>query len=151
MRGKNTGSQKIFVYQAPMNYVALFYLLLLVWSGLSFFLLGGKGWLNWIQPFMVAFVFVMTWYFSLAISYKVEINEIGEVELISLRRRVTIPSKKIEMIEGPHLPFGFIRFRLEREKAYLFAIPRNKELQQILKIIQKTNPEIKFKNLTLLF
>jgi hypothetical protein len=53
------------------------------------------------------------------------------------------------MVEGPHLPLGFIRFRLEREKAYLFGVPKNRDLQQILEIIRKTNPEIRFKNLHL--
>jgi len=52
-------------------------------------------------------------------------------------------------VEGPYLPIGFIRFRLEREKAYLFGVPRNRDLQEVLSVIRKTNPDIKFKNLTL--
>jgi hypothetical protein len=111
--------------------------------------MGAKGWINWFQLFMVAFIFVMTWYFSLGISYKVEIKEDGKLELFSIRRLISIHSTKIAMVEGPHLPIGFIRFRLEREKAYLFGIPRNRDLQQILSVIRKTNPDIKFKNLTL--
>jgi hypothetical protein len=55
----------------------------------------------------------------------------------------------MELIEGPHLPIGFIRFRLEREKAYLFCVAKDKELQKILFAIRKANPDIKFKNLTL--
>jgi len=112
-------------------------------------LIGGKGWVNWFQFFMVAFVFVMTWYFSMGISYKAEINDEGELELISFRRKINIHSKKIDIVEGPHLPLGFIRFRLEREKAYLFGVPKDQNLQQILSILYKTNPDIKFKNLRL--
>ncbi|NWF92458.1 MAG: hypothetical protein HXY46_06045 [Syntrophaceae bacterium] len=111
--------------------------------------MGTKGWVDWLQLFMVAFVFVMTWFFSLGISYRVEINEDGKLELFSFRRLISIHSTKIATVEGPHLPLGFIRFRLEREKAYLFGIPRNRDLQQILEIIRKTNPGIKFKNLPL--
>jgi hypothetical protein len=98
---------------------------------------------------MVAFIFVMTWYFSLGISYKVEINEDGKLELTSFRRLISTDSAKIAMVEGPYLPLGFIRFRLEREKAYLFAIPKNRDLQEVLSVIRKTNPDIRFKNISL--
>jgi hypothetical protein len=145
----SSDSTKTFVYQAPTIYVALFYLLLLAWTVISVFIMGAKGWINWFQLFMVAFIFVMTWYFSLGISYKVEIKEDGKLELFSIRRLISIHSTKIAMVEGPHLPIGFIRFRLEREKAYLFGIPRYRDLQQILSVIRKTNPDIKFKNLIL--
>jgi hypothetical protein len=145
----SSDSTKTFVYQAPTIYVALFYLVLFAWTVISVFIMGAKGWINWFQLFMVAFIFVMTWYFSLGISYKVEIKEDGKLELFSIRRLISIHSTKIAMVEGPHLPIGFIRFRLEREKAYLFGIPRNRDLQQILSVIRKTNPDIKFKNLIL--
>jgi hypothetical protein len=36
---------------------------------------------------------------------------------------------------------------LEREKAYLFCVAKDKELQKILLAIRKANPDIKFKNL----
>jgi hypothetical protein len=140
-------STKTYVYQAPTIYVALFYLVLLGWTVFSVSIMGAKGWINWIQLFMVAFIFFMTWYFSLGISYKVKINEDGKLELFSFRRVISTPSTKIAIVEGPHLPLGFIRFRLEREKAYLFGIPRNSDLQQVLSVIRKTNPDIKFKNL----
>ena len=142
-------STKTFVYQAPTIYVGLFYLLLLGWTVISVFIMGAKGWINWTQLFMVAFIFVMTWYFSLGISYKVEINEDGKLELFSFRRLISTHSTKIAMVEGPHLPLGFIRFRLEREKAYLFGVPRNRDLQEVLSVIRKTNPDVRFKNLTL--
>ncbi len=138
---------RTYIYQAPTIYVALFYLLLLAWTAISVLYIGTKGWVNWFQLFMVAFILVMTWYFSLGISYKVGINDDGKLELFSFRRLIRTHSTKIAMVEGPHLPLGFIRFRLEREKTYLFGIPRNRDLQQILSVIRKTNPDIRFKNL----
>jgi hypothetical protein len=146
---KSPDSTKTFVYRAPTIYVSLFYLLLVAWTVISILFMGTKGWINWTQLFMVAFILVMTWYFSLGISYKVGINDDGKLELISFRRLISIHSTKIVMVEGPHLPLGFIRFRLEREKAYLFGVPKNRDLQQILEIIRKTNPDVRFKNLTL--
>ena len=143
----SSDSTRTFVYQAPTIYVALFYLLLVAWTVISVFIMGAKGWINWFQLFMVAFILVMTWYFSLGISYKVEINDDGKLELFSFRRFISTHSTKIAMVEGPHLPLGFVRFRLEREKAYLFGIPRNRDLQQVLSVIRKTNPDIRFKSL----
>ena len=140
---------RTYIYQAPTIYVALFYLLLVAWTVISILYIGTKGWVSWIQLFMVAFILFMTWYFSMGISYKMEINDDGKLELFSFRRLISTHSTKIPMVEGPHLPLGFIRFRLEREKAYLFGVPRNRDLQQILSIIRKTNPDVRFKNLTL--
>jgi len=146
---KSLDPTKTFVYRAPLSYAGFFYLILLAWTVFCVSIMGAKGWINWVQLFMVAFIFVMTWYFSLGISYKVEIKDEGELELTSFRRVIRIHSTKIAIVEGPYLPLGFIRFRLEREKAYLFGVPRNRDLQQILSIILKTNPDIKFKNLHL--
>ncbi len=140
---------RTYIYRAPLIYTGLFYLVLLAWTVFCVSIMGAKGWINWFQLFMVAFIFVMTWYFSLGISYKVEINDEGKLELTSFRRVIRIHSTKIAMVEGPHLPLGFIRFRLEREKAYLFGIPRNRDLQEVLSVIRKTNPDIRFKNLHL--
>ena len=145
----HTGSARTYTYRAPVIFVALFYLSLFAWTVISVLYMGTKGWVNWFQLFMVAFILVMTWYFSLGISYRVGINDDGKLELISFRRLISIHSTKIVMVEGPHLPLGFIRFRLEREKAYLFGVPKNRDLQQILSIIRKTNPDVRFKNLPL--
>jgi hypothetical protein len=98
---------------------------------------------------MFAFIIAMTWYFSMGISYRVNVEEDGTVQLTSFRKVLKVHSQKMELIEGPHLPIGFIRFRLEREKAYLFCVVKNRELQKILLAIRKANPDIKFKNLTL--
>jgi hypothetical protein len=144
---KSPDPTKTYTYRAPLIYVALFYLLLLAWTVFCVSIMGAKGWINWFQFFMVAFIFVMTWYFSLGISYKVEINDEGKLELTSFRRIIRIHSTKIAIVEGPYLPLGFIRFRLEREKAYLFGVPRNRDLQKILSVLYKTNRDVRFKNL----
>jgi len=141
------GPTSIYFYRAPTIYVALFYLFLVAWTAVAVFILGSKEWASWTQFFMIAFIFVMTWYFSLGISYRMKIEEDGKIELVSFKKTIRIDSTMIAMVEGPHLPIGFIRFRLEREKAYLFCIARNRDLQEILSVIRKTNPDVKFKNL----
>ena len=145
----SSDSTKTYVYRAPLIYVALFYLILLAWTVFSVSIMGAKGWINWLQLFMVVFIFVMTWFFSLGISYRAEINDEGKLELTSFRRVIRIHSTKIAIVEGPYLPLGFIRFRLEREKAYLFGVPGNRDLQEVLSVIRKTNPDIRFKNIRL--
>jgi hypothetical protein len=131
--------------------VVCFYLLLVAWTTICILLIGFKmsqsAWGNAVQLFMIAFIIAMTWYFSMGISYRVDMEEDGTLRLTSFRRILRVDSRKMELIEGPHLPIGFIRFRLEREKAYLFCVVKNKELQKILLAIRKANPDIKFKNL----
>jgi hypothetical protein len=138
-------------YQAPIICIGIFYGALVAWTIICILLIGFKVTqserTNLFQLFMIAFIIAMTWYFSMGISYRVNVEEDGTVQLGSLRRILRVHSQKIELIEGPHLPIGFIRFRLEREKAYLFGIPKNRDLQQVLSVIRKTNPDIKFKNL----
>jgi hypothetical protein len=139
------------MYQAPMIYVSLFYATLVAWTIICILFIGFKvtqsEWGNLFQLFMIAFIIAMTWYFSMGVSYRVNVEEDGTVQLTSFRRILKIHSQKMELIEGPHLPVGFIRFRLEREKAYLFCVVANKDLQNILLAIRKANPDIKFKNL----
>jgi hypothetical protein len=140
-------------YRAPMLYVGLFYAALVAWTLICILFISFKvtqsEWGNLFQLFMIAFIIAMTWYFSMGICYRVNVEEDGTVQLVSFRRILKTQSRKMELIEGPHLPIGFIRFRLEHEKAYLFCVARNKELQEILLTIWKANPDIKFKNLTL--
>ena len=148
---KSLDSTETYTYRAPTIYVALFYLLLVAWTIICILLIGFKltqsAWGNLLQLFMIAFIIGMTWYFSMGISYRANMGEDGILWLTSFRRLLRIDSRKMELIEGPHLPIGFIRFRLEREKAYLFCVVRNKELQGILLAIRKANPDVKFKNI----
>ena len=150
---KSKISKKHFRYQAPIIFVGLFYAALLVWTGLCVWLIGSKtivaGWPLG-QLLMIGFVLAYTWYFSLGISYRIRTESNGQIELSSFRRVIQVNAKVITLVEGPRLailPYGFIRFRLEREKAYLFCCITDDELQQILKALRKSNSEMKFKGL----
>jgi hypothetical protein len=148
---QKSDTTKTYIYQTSTIYITAFYVLLVAWTVICIFLIGFKltqsEWGNLLQLFMIAFIIAMTWYFSMGISYRVNMEEDGTLRLTSFRRILRIDLRKMELIEGPHLPIGFIRFRLEREKAYLFCVVKNKKLQEILLAIRKANPNIKFKNL----
>ena len=131
--------------------MGLFYLLLLLWTVVCVVMIGSKtlsaGW-PLFQLLMIAFVLGYTWFFSLGISYRIYINEKGMTELTSFRRVLSVKADAISLVEGPRLafiPYSFIRFRLEREKAYLFCRITDDDLQQVLKKMRLTNREIKFK------
>ena len=100
------------------------------------------------QLLMIGFVLAYTWYFSLGISYAISIETDGMIKMSSVRRVLSLHARDISLVEGPRLaviPYSFIRFRMPREKAYLFSCITNDEIQRILKIMQKNNPEIKIK------
>ena len=144
---------KEYVYHAPIIFVGLFYVLLLVWTAVCVVLIGSKtlsaGW-PLFQLLMIAFVLGYTWYFSLGIAYRISVNRKGTVELTSFRRVLHVKVDAISLVEGPRLaliPYSFIRFRLEREKAYLFCRITDDELQQVLKKMRSANREMKFKGL----
>jgi len=144
---KSRISKKDYYYQAPIIFVGLFYAALLVWTAFCVLLIGSKtiktGWPLG-QLLMIAFILAYTWYFSLGISTKIRIQAAGDMRIIRVNAR------DISMVEGPRfafLPYGFIRFRLEREKAYLFCCITDEELQRILKTMKTNNSEIKFKGL----
>ena len=150
---KSKISKKDYRYQAPIFFVGLFYAALLIWTALCVWLIGSKtivaGWPLG-QLLMIGFVLAYTWYFSLGISYRIRTESDGQIELSSFRRIIRVNAKMITLVEGPRLavlPYGFIRFRLEREKAYLFCCITDDGLQQILKAIRKSNSEMKFKGL----
>ena len=134
-----------------MVFVGLFYALLVVWTAVCVILIGSKtikaGWPVG-QLLVIAFVVVYTWYFSLGIAYRIELDENGDIRFKSCRRELTVNARNIAFVEGPRLailPYGFIRFRLEREKAYLFCRITDKDLQRLLKAISRINPGVKLK------
>jgi hypothetical protein len=102
------------------------------------------------RSLMVLFIMAYTWYFSLAIYYKVSITTDGDIELTSFRRTIRVHAEVIGMVEGPKwalIKYGFIRFRLEREKAYLYSCTSDEEIQNILNIMREVNEDIVFKGL----
>ena len=151
MSTNSTKTIKRYVYHAPVPYVVLFYGSLAVWTIICVTVIG-SGLATWkstnaFQLFMIAFILFYTWYFSIAISYKVEVGDDGSVQLTSFRRILVTNAAEIPFVEGPHLPIGFVKFRLEREKAYLFCLVNNASLKQILSVMRTANPNMKFKRL----
>ena len=144
-------TRKSYVYQAPILYVAIFYVLLAAWVFVCVTSLGASlnkwGVGNLFQLFMIAFVVFMTCYFSVAISYRIEVGDKGSIQLTSFRRIIKTRAEEIPLVEGPHFPIGFIRFRLEREKVYLFCLVNNESLKKVLSVIRAANPHMKLKGL----
>jgi hypothetical protein len=146
-------SKEHYIYHSPVLFVGIFFGLLIVWTVICLLLIGSIefswGW-PLVRILMVAFLMVYTWYFSLAISYKISITGDGDIELTSFRRVIRVHAEEIGMVEGPKwalIAYGFIRFRLEREKAYLYACTDDAEIQKILEIMREVNEDIVFKGL----
>ena len=139
-------------YTAPLVFVALFYLVLAAWTVASIYLLGSRylksGWPLG-QLLMIGFVLAYTWYFSMGIAYRIRMDGMGEINLISFRRVIRVRAAEIGTVEGPRfgIPLGFVRFRLEREKGYLFSVVTDGNLQKVLLAIRRENPGVKFKYL----
>ena len=149
-------SKEAYFYHAPIIFMGIFYLALLVWTGICLLLMGsiefsfGEFSFGWplARMIMIAFVMVYTWYFSLAISFKIGITERGDIELTSFRRVVRVNAEVIGMVEGPKwaiMPYGFVRFRLEREKAYIFCCITDTDFEQYMQIMKVANPEMVLK------
>jgi len=139
-------SSENYVYQAPALFVGIFYLLLTAWV-LFCFLFFESIFSRWgfSLPYgliMIAFIVFMMCYFSLGISYKIEVGNDGQIRLTSYRRIINTNAEDIRMIEGPHLPLGFIKFRLEREKAYLFSVVTDEGLRNILSSLKRANRDM---------
>jgi len=146
-------SKEAYFYHSPTVFMGIFYIALLVWTGICLLLMGSIefafGW-PLARMVMIAFVMVYTWYFSLAISYKIGITERGDIELTSFRRVVRVNAEVIGMVEGPKwaiMPYGFVRFRLEREKAYIFGCITDAGFEQYMQIMKAANPEMVIKGI----
>lgn len=146
-------SKEAYFYHSPIIFMGSFYLVLLVWTGICLLLMGSIefafGW-PLVRMVMIAFVMVYTWYFSLAISYKIGITERGDIELTSFRRVIRVNAEVIGMVEGPKwaiIPYGFVRFRLEREKAYIFGCITDADFEQYMQIMKAANPEMVVKGM----
>ena len=137
-----------YVYEAPVFFVWVFYLLFaaFILVDLTFLvLILNKAEASYRFPiFMLTFILIFMCYFSAAISYKIQVWENGEIKLTSLRKTITTKAEDIAYVQGPQLPIGFIKFRLEREKVYLFAKMENSFLNKVLSVIKTADPGIKF-------
>jgi hypothetical protein len=145
-------AQSALEYGASKIAVAFFYIFLTFWTVLCLPLIALQaekaGWSGyWVQGLMIVFVFGYTWYWSLGISYRIRWEEDGTIVLTSFRREIRIAATGVAGIEGPpfRMPFGFMKFKLEREKIYLFCLMTDKVLQEILARLLKENPGVKVK------
>jgi hypothetical protein len=142
---------KSHVYQAPALFVGIFYLLLAAWVVVCLVFINSIfnsfGLAGLFRLFMIVFILIYMCYFASAISYKIEVWDEGNIRLTSFRRGINTHAEEIPIVEGPHLPVGFIRFRLEREKAYLFCLTNDVSLKTALSAIRNANPDINFENL----
>jgi hypothetical protein len=145
------GGNEKCLYRAPALFVGVFYGFLLAWTIVSLYFLWPKalrGGVSVVQLTMIAFVLAYTWYFSLGISYEVQLEDQGKMKIRSLRRVLEIPLGDITAIEGPRfavLPYGFLRFRLVREKAYVFCQFTSKDLSHLLDVIHRANKKVERK------
>ena len=142
---------KSYVYQASLLFVGTFYLVLAAWAVFCVVFLESVfsrlGLSVLFGLFMIAFILLTMCYFSLAFAYKIEVWVDGSFRLTSIRKTFDANAEDIPYIEGPQIPIGFIRFRLEREKGYLFAVVNNASLKKVLSVIRSANPDIRFKHL----
>jgi energy-coupling factor transporter transmembrane protein EcfT len=136
-------------YQAPGSLVAAFYLLLVAWTAVSILFLSAKAArseltdaLQWV---MIVAIFGFTWYFSLGLFYRISQAPDDRLYLKGVRRSLTVHPREIEVVEGPYLPIGFVRFKAGKERLYLICQLRNADLQAILKRIGEINPHVRFK------
>ncbi|HQH71792.1 MAG TPA: hypothetical protein PK360_06890, partial [bacterium] len=111
------GKQAALEYGVSKISIALFYSFLTLWTLLCLPLIavqaGKTGWsAYWVQGLMIVFVFGYTWYWSLAISYRIRWEEDGTIVLRSFRREIRVTPARVEAIEGPpfRMPFGFMKF-----------------------------------------
>ena len=155
MKKRHKPRKKQYEYEAPGFYVWGFYAVLAVWTVVSVYLLATKAAnARWAvgQLCMIGFVLAYTWYWSLAISYRVTVSDEGDIEFKSFRRVLRLRPENINLIEGPRfslIPTVFLRFRLAREKAYLFCVITDEELGAVLRAMMRNNRDMKVKGVGL--
>jgi len=139
------------VYKAPKLFVGIFYLLFAIWVVLCLAFLGSIldrfGLTRPFQVLMIVLILFSMCYFSTAIAHTIEAEDEGSIRLTSFRRTITLHAEDIALVEGPRVPIGFIKFRFEREKAYLFCLTNNASLKAVLSVIRAADSDIRFKNL----
>jgi hypothetical protein len=140
---------KNHVYQAPKLFVKIFYLLLGAWVVVCIVFLNSIlarfGLAGLYRLFIIALILFYMCYFATGVSYKMEVWDEGDIRLTSYRRIINTHAEEIPTVEGPYLPVGFIRFRLERQKVYLFCMKNDAFLKTVLSVIGNANPKMNIK------
>lgn len=143
-----------YIYKAPVFYIGIFYFLLaaFILVDLTFLIsvFNQTGTSYRFGIFMLLFILVYMCYFTAGISHEIEVWKDGRLRLTSLRRTIDTKIEDIGFVEGPFLPIGFVRFRLEREKGYLFANMRASSLNTVLSAIKTVDPHIRFTKIKIL-
>lgn len=141
---------KTRIYQAPAMYVRVFYGVLAFWTvGTVPFIVQkfqqGVFREDWLFAFMIGFFYLFTWFWSLGLFYRITLDADGQIRMKSVRRTLVISAQQVHIIEGSRFSggFGFIRFKLPRESAYLFCHQRNASIEEILREIRRMNPLVK--------
>ena len=138
------------VFQAPVLFMAVFYGLLILWTVGTVPMIWHRfeqgvfrG--DWLYGVMIGFFYLFTWFWSLGIFYRITLDDEGRIRMKSLRRTLDITAQQVRAIEGSKFPrgFGFIRFKLHRESAYLFCHRKDGHLEEILREIWRMNPLIR--------
>lgn len=149
--GGRDAVQRAWTYEAPRTFVYLFYGLLTVWTVFCASLLGARivqgGWFTLTKIFIIAFVMFYTWYFSVGISYRVELSGEGSLRLTSFRRTLDLTLDQVDRVECPYLPIGFVKFRLERQKAYLFCVGTSPRFHDLLRALMALKPDLRVRGL----
>ncbi|MEW6672689.1 MAG: hypothetical protein AB1427_13375 [Thermodesulfobacteriota bacterium] len=144
------GKEKEVIYQAPALFIKVFFGMLAVWTVATAPLLirrfqQGVFREDWLYWFMIGFFYVFTWFWSLGLFYRIALDADGRIRMKSLRRTLELTAQQVHAIEGSRFSggFGFIRFKLSRESAYLFCHRRGEEIDDILREIRRINPLVK--------
>lgn len=111
------------VFKASQTFVTIFYAALFTWTIISVLLLISRSsqisnaWLS-----MIAFIIIITWYWSLGIVYSIVLENDNIVRMKSLRRDIIFKIGDFRKIGGPpsRIEFGFIRFQVPRDTIYAF-------------------------------
>ena len=129
------------IYKAPKTFVAIFYILLIAWTIIAVPLLViNFSQINNMLLTMMAFIIIMTWYWSLGIVYRIVLEEDNVVRMKSLRKDTILSISEFRKIEGPpsRINFGFIKFRVPRETIYSF-FDSSDSLKKILTMVKIKN------------
>ena len=143
---ENKITTKRISFKASRVFVTLFYTIVFAWTFISVPLLISKAsqistaWLG-----MMGFIIIITWYWSLGITYEIVLEHDDIVRLKSLRRELTFHLSDFRKIEGPpsRIEFGFIRFRVARETIYAF-FNTSESLKRILSTIKRKSTKTLF-------
>ena len=114
------------VFKASRTFVTMFYAFLFIWTIISVpLLICRSSQISTVWLGMTAFIIIITWYWSLGIVYRIELESDDIVKMKSLRRDLRFHIHDFRKIEGPpsRVEFGFIKFRAARETIYAFFNP----------------------------